>query len=86
MGASQRQEQMTKLIVFGVLALVAACGGVSLANEPQPVSANPSLSVITPAPDFALRDTAAKRSDSPITVDGRCCLRSSSPRARAFAR
>ena len=60
MGASQRLEQMIRLIVIVVLALVAACERLSFANEPQPVSANPSLSVIAPAPDFTLRDTSGK--------------------------
>jgi protein SCO1/2 len=53
-------EKMMKLIAALVFAIACASHNTARANEPQAVSANPSLSVIAPAPNFALSDTNGK--------------------------
>lgn len=51
---------MTRTITACVLLTTVSLYDGALANEPSAVSANPSLSVIAPAPDFTLRDTNGK--------------------------
>jgi len=51
---------MIKTAAACVLLTAASAHTIVRANEPPPVSANPSLSVIAPAPDFVLRDTTGK--------------------------